>query len=271
MSLALLLLSALPGQTPVAEQSSPGGYLYQPAFCVDHELRGPARPYVPQAGDIYLSTEDQWFLARLGHKVARSGAPHHSGIVFAMPDGRLALLEGGPDNTSYIRILDLIPTLDYYCKFKRVWVRQRGVPLTPDQSCRLTAFALATADKPMAVVRMVLQAGPFRSKGQVRTVLFGRPSAAHFDPNDPQSLRRAYYCSELVAEACVAAGLLDPRTTRPSSMFPRELFFGNSKIRYIDKHLDMSAWCPPARYTPWPGSEPHLRPRPWIDGDGCKH
>jgi hypothetical protein len=54
-------------------------------------------------------------------------------------------------------------------------------------------------------------------------------------------------------------------------MFPRELFFGNSRIRYIDKHLGMSAWCPPARYTPWPGSEPHLRPRPWIDGDGCKH
>jgi hypothetical protein len=218
-----------------------------------------------------MSTEDHWFLARIGHKVARSGAPHHSGIIFAMPDGQTALLEGGPENTTSIRILDLIPTLNKYCKFKRVWIRQRCVPLTPVQSCRLTAFALATANKPTADVRMVMQAGPFRSKGQVRTVLFGRPVAANFDPNTLQGLRRAYYCSELVAEACVAACLLDARTTRPPSMFPRELFFGNSRIRYIDKHLDMSEWCPPARYTPLPGSEPYLRPRPWIDGDGCQH
>ena len=42
-----LLLSAITGQTPVAEQGSPNGYLYQPVFCVDHELAAPHVPLPP--------------------------------------------------------------------------------------------------------------------------------------------------------------------------------------------------------------------------------
>src|SRR5262245_29556191 len=106
MSPAVLLLASLPASAP--PEGSAGGYLYQPAFCLDYELRHPARPYIPQPGDIYLSTED-WFLARVGHKFVGSGAPHHSGVVFALPDGQPALLEGGPESETYIRVLDLIP------------------------------------------------------------------------------------------------------------------------------------------------------------------
>jgi hypothetical protein len=231
-------------------------------------VREPARPYVPQPGDIYLSTENGWMLAKLGHRVVGSGAPQHSGIVFALQNGQLALLEGGPENTMHVRILDLIPTLTKYATYERVWIRQRCVPLTEEQSRRLTAFALATANRRFAAVRMVLEAGPFRSKGVLRTPLFGRPYAAHFDPDNPEpSLRFSYYCSELVTEALVAACLLDPETARPPSMFPRELFFGTSEIPYLRKHLDMSEWFAPARFTSCPGTEPSFRPRPWIDRD----
>lgn len=41
--------------------------LYQPAFCIDDVLRGPARPYYPQAGDISLAT-DESLGAKLGHR-----------------------------------------------------------------------------------------------------------------------------------------------------------------------------------------------------------
>jgi hypothetical protein len=267
MSLALLLLASLPGSLPPPE--FPAGFLYQPAFCVDYCLREPARPYVPQPGDLYLSTEDK-FINRFAHKVVHSGGPHHSGIVFALPDGCLALLEGGPESTLWIRVLDLIPSLSKYYQTKRVWIRQRQVPLTPEQSRRLTAFALAVAGKRFALVRMVLQGGPFRVKGPIRTPLFGRPHAAGFDPDDPEPyLRARYYCSELVAEACVAAGLFDPVTSRPPSVYPRELFFGTSNIPYLREHLDMSAWCPPARWAPWPGAPANIEHRPWIDNDGC--
>src|SRR5436305_667467 len=32
-------------------------YLYQPSFCMDYELRGPAVPYCPQRGDLFLATD----------------------------------------------------------------------------------------------------------------------------------------------------------------------------------------------------------------------
>jgi hypothetical protein len=246
----------------------PIGYLYEPAFSVDYQLRLPARPYAPRPGDLFLATDER-LIARLGHLVVHSGAPHHSGIVFALPDGRPALLEGGPDNTQYLRVLDLAHQLEFYSTQKRVWVRQRCVPLTPEQSYRLTVFALAAADRHFAEVRMVLQAYPLtKVKGPIRTRLFGRPYAAHFDPADPEAgMRKKYFCSELVTEACVAAGLLPPVTTRPQSMYPRELFFGTSRIPFIRHHLDMAAWLPPSRWTSCPGSEPALEPRPFIDGD----
>src|SRR5438132_12747600 len=41
------------------------GYLYQANFDPEAPLQGPARPYHPQAGDIFLST-DQLCIARIG-------------------------------------------------------------------------------------------------------------------------------------------------------------------------------------------------------------
>jgi hypothetical protein len=122
----------------------------------------------------------------------------------------------------------------------------------------LTAFAQAADGKPFAVVRMFGQLTPFRSRGPLRTEHLG----------GPRGDRVSYFCSELVAEACVAAGLLDPETARPSATYPRDLFFGHSHNRYLACHLDLSEWDPPARWTPCPGNESALpRPRPWLDAD----
>src|SRR5262249_34452734 len=150
-----------------------GSFLYQPSFCMDHLLRGPVRVYDPQPGDIYLSTEDAWFFARIGHRFVGSGAPHHSGIIFRRSNGQMALLEGGPQNTQHLRARDLLPQLTMYSSYERVWIRQRRVHLTPEQSRRLTAFAEAVDGKPFATVRMALEGGPFRSRGPIRTAFLG--------------------------------------------------------------------------------------------------
>jgi hypothetical protein len=232
-------------------------FLYRPAFSMDHELRGPATEYHPQPGDIFLCTgREMW--AKLGHWAAGSGAPQHSGIVFARSDGRLALLEAGPDNSLHCGVHDLIPQLQNYADHERVWIRQRRVPLTAEQSAALTAFAERTEGKRFALVRMLLQVTPVRSRGPLRTEYLGGPHGDRF----------SYFCSELVTEACVAAGLLDPVTTRPAAMYPRELFFGRSTNSFIDNHLDMSEWEAPARWTHCPGNETAtIRRFPRLDGD----
>src|SRR5438067_10308842 len=95
---------------PTAVQLS---YLYQPAFRLDYELRQPAEPYVPQPGDIFLATgREMW--AKLGHRLAGTGAPQHSGIVVTCPDGRLALLEAGPHNPLHCGMAEVVVQLPAY-------------------------------------------------------------------------------------------------------------------------------------------------------------
>jgi hypothetical protein len=251
----LLCLVLAAGSIPAAEDTS---YLYQPAFCLDHELRVPAIPYVPQPGDIFVCTgKEMW--AKVGHRLADTAAPQHSGIVFARPDGSLALLEAGPNNELHCSSHDLIPQLAKYADHERVWIRRRKVPLTAERSAALTAFACAVEGKRFALVRMLAQITPIRCRGRFKTQYLGGPHGTN---------RWSYFCSELVAEACVAAGLFDCVTTRPPAMYPRELFFGRSDNRWIDEHLDMSEWEAPARWTLRLGSEPTtIRRLPWLDGD----
>jgi hypothetical protein len=242
--------------SPPSPPGTPLSYLYQPAFCIDYQLRQPAQPYLPQPGDLFLCTGREWW-AKLGHWAAFTGAPQHSGIVFARPDGRLALLEAGPHNTLHCRCLDLIDELTSYAEFERVWIRRRRVPLTPEQSVRLTAFAVSKEGTRFALWRMFAQLTPFRSRGPWRTRYVGGP---HGD-------RWSYFCAELAMEACVAAGLLDPATTRPAATYPRDIFFGHSRNPYIDQHLDLCAWDPPARWTLRPGTETPCAHHPFLDGD----
>ena len=123
MSLTMLMLTGL-GCAPLAEPVVAQSYLYQPAFCLDHQLRCPARPYCPQPGDIYLAT-DTWGMSKFGHRLSFSGGPHHSGIVVALPDGKLYLLEGGPLHSwDPAGLLELIPAVAHYAGKDRAYIRQ---------------------------------------------------------------------------------------------------------------------------------------------------
>jgi hypothetical protein len=239
--LALACLAAAP---PTPDAPPAGSYLYQPAYCLDDVRLGPAVPYCPQPGDIFLSTDQEWW-AKAGHWLAGGKGLHHCGIMFRRSDGRMALIEAGPFNSVQIETLDPVEHMTkHLCAGDRVYVRRRCVPLTPEQSCRLTAFAECQEGKRFATLRLLRQITPLRTRGQVRTYFMGYPSGN----------QDKYFCAELCLECCVAAGLLDPETTRPSATYPRDIFFGHSKIRYLDEHLPLecAGWCVPARWTNCP-------------------
>ena len=169
---------------------------------------------------------------------------HHSGIIFARSSGGVALLEAGPFNSVKVETLDPIAHMqDHVSAGDHVWIRRRRVPLTPEQSARLTAFAEAQDGKPFAVWRLLGQVTPFRSRGPFRTWFVGRPHGE----------RSSYFCSELVMECCAAAQLLDPSVLRPAATYPRDLFYDWSFNWYLNDHLHLEAgWYPPALWTPTP-------------------
>src|SRR5262249_60562108 len=111
-----------------------------------------------------------------------------------------------------------------------VWIRRRKTPLTEEQSAALTDFALRQEGKRFALVRLGGQLTPLRSRGPLRTRWLGKSSED----------RRSYFCCELLMAACLAAGLVDPRTTRPAATYPRDVFFDRSRNLYINRHLDLS-------------------------------
>jgi len=240
----VLWCSSFAAEVVMPEQAS---FLYQPAYQLDDVLRRPAEPYPGQPGDIFLAT-DNAFWAQAGHRMAFSGPPHHSGIVFARLDGRLAILEAGPHNSIVVETIDLWDHLHSHDKVgEKVYIRRRRVPLTPEQSARLTEWALAQEGKPFAVVRLVAQITPFRTRGPLRTYFMGQPCGG---------ARDKFFCSELVMESCVAAGLLDPADVRPSATYPRDIFFDRSLNPFLNKHLNLSGcWYPPARWTSCPVHE----------------
>lgn len=234
--LPLLTLAATPAPLDC------GSYLCRPAFCLDDVRLGPTEPYAPQPGDLMLRLDRNLFW-RVTHAMAGAFDPNGSGIVFARPDGSLAVLEAGPNDTLWVGTLDLLPHLCEYAEQGRVWIRRRKTPLTPEQSEQLTAFALRQDGKWFALPRLGVQLTPFRSRGPLRTYFMGKPKGD----------RVSYFCSELVCEACVAAGLLEAERTRPAATYPCDLFFGRSYNPFIDKHLDVNdGWHPPARWLPTP-------------------
>jgi hypothetical protein len=174
--------------------------------------------------------------------MAGGAGVHHSGIIFARSNGGVGLLEAGPFNSLKVETLDPIAHMqDHFSAGDHVWIRQRRVPLTPEQSARLTKFAEAEDGKPFAVWRLMGQVTPFRSRGPIRTWFLGQP---HGD-------RSSYFCSELVMESCAAAKLLDPAALRPAATYPRDLFYDWSFNWYLNGHLHLNkGWYPPALWTP---------------------
>lgn len=220
----------------------PPSFLYQPAYCIDDVIRGPAVAYVPQPGDVLLATDCNWFWS-LTHNLAFAFEPHNSALIVRRCDGSLGVLEAGPNDTTRVRILPLLEHLKEYADKGPVWIRKRRTPLTPEQCAALTDFAERQDGKLFALVRLAGQLTPLRSRGPLRTYVIGRP---HGD-------RCGYYCAELVCEALVACGALDARTTRPCATYPHDLFFDQSYNLYISHHLPLVCdWYPPARWLDHP-------------------
>lgn len=220
-----------------------GSYLYEPQCRVDKCFYGKARPYCPKPGDIMLRTDDSRFWA-VTHNWALAFEPHGSGIVVARSNGELGILEAGPNDVLWCEITELLPHLHEYEVAGQVWIRERKTCLTPEQSACLTAFAERQDCKPFALIRMGAQLTPIRTRGPLRTWVVGRP---HGDR------RRGYFCSELVTEALVAAGLMDRRDARPAATYPHDLFYERSLNPFINRHYHLSCnWEPPARWVSKP-------------------
>jgi hypothetical protein len=225
---------------PAACPRAAASFLCQPTYALDDVLWLPAEAYIPQPGDIFLAT-DQTPWARYGHWFAGGAGVHHSAIIFARSDGRVGLLEAGPFNSVTIEVMDPLEHMrEHVAAGDQVWIRRRKVPLTVEQSARLTAFAEAQDGKRFATWRLMAQVTFLRSRGPLRTWFIGRPHGQ----------RCSYFCSELVLESCVAAGLLDPATTRPAATYPRDLFMNWSFNLYLTLHPPLEpCWYPPARWT----------------------
>jgi hypothetical protein len=220
------------------------GFLDQPAFSHEHTFRPPQVPYCAQPGDIMFSvTNTRIYLA--GHLLSGAGVISHSGIIFRRPDGCMAVCEAGPFDIPLIRSMDMVPYMSAYNNRGRVWVRTRCVPLTEEQSCRLTEFCEMQEDKPFAKVRLYRQVTPIRTRGPLRTFVIGQPHGPD---------RRGYFCSEMCTEAIIYVGLICPEDTRPSATYPTDLFYDESNNLFLNRHFKLGerGWSPPARWRPHP-------------------
>jgi hypothetical protein len=219
------------------------GYLCQAAYALDDEVRTPLKHYVPQSGDIFMST-DRSLIINAGHRIALSGQPNHSGIIVVLPNGRPAILEGGPFNGLKIEIVDLLYDLSgHEERTEKVWIRARKTPLTQAQQDELVTWALNQNGKPFAARRMLRQMTPFRTRGPLRTYVMGYPNGE----------RDRYFCAELVMETCVHLGLLPFETTRPSATYPEDMFYDKSKNVFLNTYFTLAdGWHPPARWVGLP-------------------
>lgn len=162
------------------------------------------------------------------YRLFLSGGMTHVGIVVARPDGSLGLLEAVGVRYPVV-ISDLRSRLCYFDG--PVYVRRRCVPLRPDQSARLTAFACGAEGKRFDVVGLL---GPALSDP-----VWHRPGSC-IQPSDLDP--RRWYCSPLVLGAAVAAGLIDPCLIRLRRASPQDLF--------EDRSLDLRpyGWESPAHW-----------------------
>ncbi|MGH7174189.1 MAG: hypothetical protein ACRELG_28300 [Gemmataceae bacterium] len=195
------------GRGGCCRAAEPSGWL----LVCPQDSSGPREPYLPQPGDLVFYTHDS-LRSRLFYTLARTGKPYHAGIVVNLPDGRPAILEAGPYDYLHVYLMDALPRMRTHRGI--VWVRRLRVPLTPEQSARLTAFALEQTGKRFALFRLVREVTPLRAHGTLHGQLFG---SARIE-------RPSWFCSELVVAAMAVAGLVDPHVLKPNPVYPRDLF-----------------------------------------------
>jgi hypothetical protein len=220
-------------QTPGPQK---GSYLMHYGPGPDGQPRPVACPYVPQPGDLVFFDDHnkKWELL---YKMVGSGPPFHSGLVIGLPDGTPAIIESGPDDTMWVRILALPSRLQGF--EGDVWVRQVKQPLSPEQNAKLTEWALKQDGKHYALWRLLLQATPVRCRNAFQCSLFG---CTHVD-------RNRWLCSELVVAGDTVAGLFDPKVHFANAIYPRDMIF-DTKYDLSDKFHE-ARW-----FTAYPDRQP---------------
>lgn len=202
----LLILSLLagPGYSDCPGQAPPNLFVQdRPCYAGYEEER---EVYVPQAGDI-LVFRNSSVVARIAYYLTLSGGTTHVALVVARPDGSLSLLEAMPGDP--VAMGDICKRIRAYRG--KIGVRRRKVPLTAEQSTRLTQFACAQVGKPFHLLGLFVPpvSFPFR-------VISG--------PVDLHRLHRSrWICTSLVLRTCLAAGLICPDRINPEGAVASDL------------------------------------------------
>lgn len=233
MTIAGQALEPTPGlKTVVAPTQGPCPYGYLWTYKPDGN-GGTVReviPYEPREGDwIFFDDLSEWWTFL--YKIASTAPPFHAGIVIKKPDGKLAVLESGPDDTLHVFVLDIIPRLH---EFKGILqVRRCKHTLTPEQSARLTNFAMAQEGKRYAMWRLLLQGTPFKTKGGPL-----REKCAHtlYD-------RKRWLCAEIVVTASALIGLTDGQKICGSNTYPLDIIENNKHPELCDVFHDYGYWA----------------------------
>src|SRR5262245_29252776 len=134
---ALAVLFGLGAPTSVADAA---GFLWP-------DGDGGPVPYTPRTGDrIFYSRRDLPMAVRFS--MARTGHPHHTGLVIGTDGGPPLVLEVGTTVVPEQRVA-LLAIPWRFCEHlshgrdRVIWVRRIRRPLTPDETERLRAFAWA--------------------------------------------------------------------------------------------------------------------------------
>jgi hypothetical protein len=219
MTALLCVLLCVTGTTPVASMGS-GLELIGPS-CGECQRQG-RMPYVPQPGDLVLFHHHSYAVNAL-YYLGFCGGTTHSGIVVAHPRGGVVMLEA-----PFLEPVTFVDLASRVAAYKgRVEIRRRKIPLTEQQSARLTAFACAQLGKPFHLPGMLLPTVTWPLD------LFQDHCVSDKELNPPN-----WICSELVIAATIAAGLVTPCGVKPACVCADDL--------RTDRILDLSCgWWPP--------------------------
>jgi hypothetical protein len=242
------ILCTLPLLCGGTEDEIGGSYLYRCRPCAGPSSPCACETYRPQPGDlVFLDTPSHFW--DLMDWLAGTTAPDHLGIVVALPDGRPAVLEAGPDAVPRVFLLDAVGRFQAYDGL--IWIRRLRCPLTAEQSEALTAFAVRQEGKRYSVLRFARQITPFRVRGPVRTKALGR---THMD-------RRRWICCDLTITAGTAAGLFDSRHMPANSIYARDIL-DDAKFNLSDLYEPAARWLPSPPTVPFDTTK--LRRRGYI-------